>query len=343
MIRRVTFLFLLSLASGFAADRAKNVIIFLADAGGLPTVNAASLHGYNAPQKLFVQSWPHIALSDTSAANAWVTDSAAGMTAIVTGVKTNNNYVSNSPTGQALKSIVEYAEEKGLSTGAITNMPIADATPAALYAHNNDRSKWGDIFLQLFQPRFGDGVDFVVGAGRTQIYQQAAALGKNPDEVAKAAKRTIYDSLGAVPADNMRPVVVQTDGVDVAAASRRAVEVLSKNRKGYVLMIEWDAHTDNPRVGLDNLVNFDKLIRELSAKVNLKDTLLLFTADHSFEIQLTGGKPGDPVLPSLKTGRLHTGEEVVVAAQGAGSEQVKGFLPNTRLFQVMMDALGWKP
>src|SRR4051812_42019657 len=107
-MRRVLAIFLVSLTPSFAADRAKNVIIFLADAGGLPTLNAASLHGYDAPQKLYVQSWPHIALSDTSAANGWVTDSAAGMTAIVTGVKTNNNYVSNSPAGMPLKSIVEY-------------------------------------------------------------------------------------------------------------------------------------------------------------------------------------------------------------------------------------------
>ncbi len=204
MQRRLVILLLIAGLEASAADRAKNVIILLADAGGLPTLNAASLHGYDAPQKLYVQSWPHLALSDTSAANAWVTDSAAGMTAIVTGVKTNNNYVSNSPTGVPLKSLLEYAEEKGLSTGAITNMPIADATPAATYAHNNDRTKWGDIFLQLFAPRFGDGVDVVIGAGRTQIYQQAAALGKNPDEVAKASKRTIYESLGAVPASEMR-------------------------------------------------------------------------------------------------------------------------------------------
>jgi alkaline phosphatase len=265
------------------------------------------------------------------------------MTAIVTGAKTNNNFVSNGPTGMPLKSIVEYAEEKGLSTGAITNVGIADATPAALYAHNNDRTKWGDIFLQLFQPRFGDGVDVVIGAGRTQIYEQAAALGKNPDEVAKANKRRVYESLAAVPTTELRPIVVQANSPDVVAAARRAVEILSKNRKGYVLMIEWDAHTDNPRTGLDNVVSFDKLIRELSGKVNLKDTLLLFTADHSFEIQLTGGRAGQPVLPALKTGRNHTGEEVVVLAKGAGSEQVNGFLPNTRLFQIMMNALGWTP
>src|SRR5690242_6737994 len=143
-MQRTIWILLLGLASlGQAQNRAKNVIIFLADAGGIPTLNAASLHGYNEPQKLYVQSWSHIALSDTSAANTWVTDSAAGMTAIVTGSKVNNNAVSQNASGP-LKTIFEYAEQKGLSTGAVTNVSIADATPAATYSHNIDRTKWGD-------------------------------------------------------------------------------------------------------------------------------------------------------------------------------------------------------
>lgn len=193
-IRVALTVILVFAVSAVGQDRARNVIVFLADAGGIATLNAASLHEYDAPQKLFVQSWPNIALADTSAANAWVTDSAAGMTAIVTGVKTNNNVVSQGPDaqyarqpGRPLKTIVEYAEEKGLSTGVITNVSIADATPAALYAHSHDRTKWGDIFLQLFQPRFGDGMDVVIGAGRTQISSQVAALGRNLDEVARQA------------------------------------------------------------------------------------------------------------------------------------------------------------
>jgi len=38
----------------------------------------------------------------------------------------------------------------------------------------------------------------------------------------------------------------------------------------------------------------------------------------------------------------HSGEEVVVAAQGPGAELVRGFMPNTRIFQIMMAAYGWK-
>jgi alkaline phosphatase len=34
---------------------------------------------------------------------------------------------------------------------------------------------------------------------------------------------------------------------------------------------------------------------------------------------------------------------VIVAAQGPGAQQVKGFMSNTDLFRVMMAAYGWRP
>src|SRR5690349_20886797 len=77
--------------------RAKTVILLLADAGGIPVINAASILAYDAPQKLFIQNMPYIGLSDTSPVGRWVTDSAAGMTAIVTGQKTLNGVISQAP------------------------------------------------------------------------------------------------------------------------------------------------------------------------------------------------------------------------------------------------------
>ncbi len=349
------------------AKRAKNVIVFLADAGGTSTLNAASWHGYGEPQKLYVQSWPYMALSDTSPAGSLVTDSAAGMTAIVTGVKTQNGVLSQGPdtvrgkqNGTPLKTILEYAEERGLSTGVLSNVSIADATPAACYAHSNDRGTAGEIFMQIFNPRFGDGVDVVMGVGRKSISAGVAKLGKDLNEVSSEKKRPIYESLNEVPADNLRPIVVQDSPINLPEAARKALSVLSKNRKGYFLMIEWDAHTDDPRKGLDNVVGFDKLIREIASTVDLKDTLLLFTADHSFALRTVGGKRGEPLLkgldewkkehtsreevaiPALRVGHSHTGEEVLATAQGPGADQVKGFIPNTQLFRIMMNAYGWK-
>jgi alkaline phosphatase len=349
-----------------APQRAKNVILFLADAAGLPTLNAASALGYGAPQKLYVQSWNHIALSDTSTASEWVTDSAAGMTAIVTGKKTNNGVLSQSSASQRgkvdgapLKTIVEYAEQRGVSTGVLTNVNIADATPAACYAHVNERGKFGEIFSQLFHPRFGDGVDVVMGVGRSQISDNLQPSGKTLDDLSKEGNRPVYSTLEEIPSIATRPIAVLNGNIDLPAAARTAIHKLSANPKGYFLMIEWDAHTDNPEKGLNNLIAFDKLIREIATTVDLEDTLLVFTADHSFDLRVHDGQRSDSVLkgfpewqrsgskdkvidlPVIRVHDTHTGEEVLATAQGPGSEQLNGFIPNTRLFEIMMAAFGW--
>lgn len=148
------------------APRANNVIIFLADAAGVSGLNAASLMAYNEPLKLAIQGWPYLGLSETSPVDAFVSDSANGMSAIMTGVKTRNGVISQGPdarrgqvAGTPIKSLLEYAEERGLLTGVVSSQSIADATPAAAYAHLEDRARQGEIFTQVFAPRAGDGVD----------------------------------------------------------------------------------------------------------------------------------------------------------------------------------------
>ena len=353
-----------------AQSRAKNVILFLADAGGIPTIHAASLHGYGAARKLFIQRMPNIGLSDTTSASSFVTDSAAGMTAIVTGQRTNNGVIAQSASGQRgvrdgepLKSILEYAEERGLSTGIITNDAVTGATPAALYAKANERAEMAVIFQQLFTPRAGDGVDVVIGPGRPAIAKSLAATGMTLDGLATEKGRPLLPSLSDVaPNANRAIVLLDSANFDVAEAIQTARRILSKNSKGYFLMVEWDTHTNVLRRGLDHMVELDRAI-ERTAQAAGNDTLLLFTADHSFDTRVRGGRSGVPLLegfdeaeakrveekrrdiriPAVRMDDGHTGEEVLVAAQGPGSERVRGYLANTDLFGIMMNALGWKP
>lgn len=356
-------------AKAASSGKARNVILFLADAAGVPTLSAASLLAYGEPLRLHVQTWPNLGLSETSPVDAFVSDSANGMSAIVTGVKTRNGVISQGPDavrgksdGAPIKTILEYAEERGLKTGVVSSQSIADATPAAAYAHSNDRAKWGEIFPQAFAPRYGDGVDVLLGAGRGRIGEQLAARGASFDALAAAHRRPIYASLDAVPATDTRPVVV-ADEIDVRAATLRALDLLRRSGSGYLLIVEWDAHTDDPKTGLENLAAFDRLVAEVQARVDLRDTLMIFTADHSFALDVSSGRRGEPLLDGydawkasaaakdakevrlkhVQVNDTHTAEEVPALAIGPGAEQVRGYFPNTRLFSVMMDALGWKP
>lgn len=345
--------------------KARNVIVFLADAGGVSTLNGASLMAYGEPLKLRIQQWPNLGLSETSPVDNFVSDSANGMSSIMTGVKTRNGVISQGPDtvrgkvdGTPTKTVLEYAEERGLMTGVVSSQSIADATPAATYAHSNDRGKQGEIFAQIFSPRFGDGVDVVYGAGRNKIGGMLAQMGTSFDALAEAHDRPIYADLATAATDNNRPIVV-ADKMDVHAATLRALDLLEASETGYLLVVEWDAHTDDPRDGLQNVADFDRLMAEVEQRVDLDDTLLLFTADHSFGLQVDGGKRGEKLLAGYDAWKAsgdegdvvrlddvlvntsHTAEEVPALAIGAGSEKVRGYFPNTHLFDVMMDAFGW--
>lgn len=363
-MRKTVLLLLLFSLPLLAQKRAKNVILLLGDAGGVATLNAASILGHGEPQKLYIQSMPYIGLSDTSTDSQWVSDSAAGMTAVVTGVKTQNGVISEGPEtvrgktdGKPLKTILEYAEEHGLSTGVITNMPVVDATPAACYSHANDRKAFSTIFQQLFKPRFGDGVDVLIGPGRGDIEKALKADGLEMTALAQQAGRMMYPSVSAIPADAHQAIAIfdKRDDFSLPEAVDRAVKMLSANKKGYFLMIEGDMHTSGKvEPGLRRALELDDIIRKLSKTVS-KDTLILFTADHSFDLRMHGGLKGKPLLTAedkpegkgyrggaVRMDDTHTGEEVIVAAQGPGASAVHGYMPNTKIFHIMMSALGWK-
>jgi alkaline phosphatase len=347
-----------------AQGQARNVILFLADAAGIPTLHAASLHGHGQARRLFVQRMPHIGLSDTTTASQLVTDSAAGMTAIVTGRRTHNGVLSQGPDaergvrdGTPLKTILDYAEQHGLSTGIVTDESFTGATPAALYAKVHDRRRTADIFRQAFVARAGDGVDVLVGPGRANVERALAEAGTSLAGIEREHGRPVLASLDVIPAGATRALVLAGEGFDLAAAVARARQMLSANPRGYLLVVESDAHTNVIRRGLDALVAFDRIIEQTATSVG-PDTLVLFTADHSFDLRVYSGAVGSPLLDGVEAERsrglasvrlarvrmddAHTGEEVLVAAQGPGAEGVKGYLANTDLFGIMMGAFGWK-
>ena len=340
-----------------ADSRAKNVVLFIGDGTGLATWHAASVRATGDSQGLYVHQMPHMALSDTSAASTWVADSAAGMTAIVTGQKTHNGVVSQGPEGargledgSTLKTILEYAEERGLSTGVVTNSGVTDATPAACYAHSNDRDKWGETFAQLLDPTFGDGVDVLIGTGYARLAKGCHEIGLDmPSGIEEAGYLYIQDPsrLAAIPEDATRVVGIfevahQTD-FDLPAAVRVATRILSRNPKGFFLMVESNNHFREADKSIDGAIRMDRIVRETAETLADSPTLILVTADHSYDLRMPRGKGRTKdIFDSIEIDGSHTAEQVPVFAQGPGAQSVHGFLLNTDLFHVMMQAYGWE-
>jgi alkaline phosphatase len=91
---------------------------------------------------------------------------------------------------------------------------------------------------------------------------------------------------------------------------------------------------------LKTALAFDRSIRQTAERMAGTDTLILFTADHSYELRIYDGKKGQPLLTDADKA---TPSDVLDLGEGSGAERVRGFLANTDLFRIMMAAYGWQP
>ena len=114
----------------------------------------------------------------TRSSNNPVTDSAAAGTAYATGQKTYNGMLSISPQGEILGTLLESAQLKGLMTGLVVTNRISDATPAAFYAHSDNRRLENNIIDQLLAQGM---IDVVFGGGRQNFLPEGIDGGVRTD------------------------------------------------------------------------------------------------------------------------------------------------------------------
>ena len=349
---------------------AKNVILFLGDGMGISTITAArifegQLRGESGEEnQLSFEQFPNVALSKTYSANQQTSDSAPTMTAIVTGVKTKDGILSvdqnvvrgdyKTVKGNELPTVLEMAEQRGLSTGVVTTTRVTHATPAACYAHIADRdwesdanlpknavdAKFPDIARQLIEFPYGDGLEVALGGGRANFLPRETAdpeyeaekgnrqdgrnlteewTRKNPDSQYVWNKQQ-FDSidpkktkhlLGLFERSHMkfehdRPTD-EAGEPSLTEMTTKAIDILANNKKGYFLMVEGGRidhahHEGNAYRALTETIEFSNAVRAALAKVNLKDTLIIVTADHSHTFNI-GGYPvrGNNILGLVRS------------------------------------------
>jgi alkaline phosphatase len=197
-------------------ERAKNVILFVGDGMGISTITAARiLAGQQKGQpgeenRLSFEKFPYLSLVKTYSVNQQTSDSAPTMTAMVTGVKTKDGILSvdedvvrgdhTTVAGNELTTILELAEDQGLSTGIVSTARITHATPAATYAHAPERdwesdaelapaakaADFPDIARQLIEFDHGDGLEVALGGGREYFLPNSV---QDPEDVSAKGRR----------------------------------------------------------------------------------------------------------------------------------------------------------
>lgn len=339
--------------------RAKNVILFVGDGMGVTTLTAArilegQMRGSSGEEnRLSFEEFPYTALSKTYSANQQTSNSAPTMTAIITGVKTDEGVLSVNQQvvhgdyltvkGNETLTLLESAEQKGKSTGVVSTARITHATPAACYAHTPDRdwesdgdifksskeasgAKFPDIARQLVEFPFGDGLEVALGGGRSKFTPNVLTDSEYPEQKGERLDGRNLTSEWTAKYKNSAYVWnrQQFDQVDakktkhllglfepshmkfahdrpqdkagepsLSEMTTKAIDVLANNKKGYFLMVEAGridhAHHDgNAYRALTDTIELSNAVRAAVAKINLEETLIIVTADHSHTFSMAG-------------------------------------------------------
>ena len=225
------------------------------------------------------------------------------------------------PKVETITSLVQ--RRLGLAVGVVTNTEIEDATPAAMVAHTRRRAEYDRIVEQLYAAK----PDVIMGGGRANFLPKSADGSKRKDEIDFLARFREAGYALAATADEMKSAASapatrkllglfhpgNMDGVldrkflkggtvkrypeqpDLTEQVSAALQILSKNENGFVLMVESgliDKYThvlDMERAVYDTIMldNAVKLARDW-ASARGDDTLILVVADHNHPVSLIG-------------------------------------------------------
>ncbi len=318
----------------------KNVILFIGDGMGVTQVFAA-LTANNG--NLYLNQFTNIGFSRTNSADNYVTDSAAGGTALACGKKTRNGMIGMSPDSVAIPSILELSDKAGLSTGLISTVAITHATPASFIAHVPNRSLYEDIALDFLDT----DIDVFIGGGRKFFNNRKD--GRNLCKELEEKGYRLYDNLEAAKDDNKGHIGIlaaeehmptaPTRVPTLQASTQKAIDILKQDDKGFFIMIEgsqidWGGHNNVINDVVNETLDLDKAVG-IALKYAVEDgnTLIVVTADHETGgLSVLRGNPGKATLTGVFSTGDHSAVMVPVFAYGPGAEEFRGIYNNTEVF-----------
>ncbi len=324
----------------------KNVILLIADGTGIAQISSGQLNLVGADGYLNLQRMPITGIVKTQSSNSLITDSAAGATAYSCGMKTDNGMIAFLPDESHCKTLLEIAEEKGMSTGLVATSTITHATPSSFAAHVRSRGNQTGIAEQYVN----SGVEVFLGGGREFFIPQ------DEDGSSRKDNRNLieeFESKGyeyVSTADEMMGSTSEkllglfaNSGMDsenrtptLGEMTNTALSNLSTNENGFFLMVEgsqidWAGHGNNAEYAIREMKDFDDAVKvALDFAVENGETLVVLTADHE-----TGGMTMMNSSEDAQKLRVewvtdyHTAVPVALMAYGPHAIQFSGWNDNT--------------
>lgn len=228
-----------------------------------------------------------------------VTDSAAAATALATANKTYNGAVSVDTQKQKLKTMLEIAKEKGMTTALVATSQINHATPASFAAHNEARYNYDAIANDYIDNKIngklpvdlmlGGGTQYFIREDRNLVNEFIAAGYQYSDNFAQLEQIEQVPALGLYAAKGL-PFALDSDPLRLSKMTHKALSLLEQNEQPFFMMIEgsqidWCGHANDIACTMAEMHDFAQAIKVAKDYIAKNpDTLLVVTADHS-----TGG------------------------------------------------------
>jgi alkaline phosphatase len=323
----------------------RNVILFIGDGMGLAQIYAA----YTVNKgNLNIMKFPYTGFSKTSSASGYITDSGAGATAISCGKKTFNGAIGMDSDSIPCKTILEYAEDNGLSTGLIATSAITHATPASFIAHQKSRDRYEDIALDFLKTDIdvfigGGGLYFTNRSDSADLVKQMRANGYDVFLYPSSIHLENSSKAAVFTAPDHNPRLSEGRGNMLPDATEKAIEFLHKNKKGFFLMVEgsqidWGCHNNDIRYAVEEVTDMDNAIgKALAFAEQDGNTLVVVTADHETGgLSILNGDMNAGTVDAKFSTLGHTGIMVPVFAYGPGAQNFTGIYENTSIFDKLM-------
>ncbi|CAL8400465.1 unnamed protein product [Arctogadus glacialis] len=284
-------------------NRAQNLILFLGDGMGIPTVTAArilkgQLRGQPGEEgQLEMDKFPFVALSKTYNTNAQVADSAGTATAYLCGVKANEGTVGvsaaavrsqcNTTQGNEVTSILRWAKDAGKSVGIVTTTRVNHATPSAAYAHCVDRDWYSDNEMPA------DAVEAGCKDIARQLFENIPDIDKghyvwNKKDLLSLNPTKVDYLLGLFEPADLPYDLERNKETDPSLSEmvEVAIKILRRNPNGFYLLVEGGRidhghHEGKAKQALHEAVEMDRAIGRADLMTSTSDTLTVVTADHS--------------------------------------------------------------